>query len=48
MRVEDMDNGYKIFVHNLYFSSIDWHDKIEIENSIREVLTWYVIIIKLL
>lgn len=39
MRVEDMDNGYKIFVHNLYFSSIDWHDKIEIENSIREVLT---------
>lgn len=38
MRIENIEDGFKIFVHNTYFASINWHDKIEIENMIRDVL----------
>ncbi len=38
MRVESMDEDIRIFIHNFYFNNIDWHDKLEIETNIRDIL----------
>ena len=38
MKVESLDEGFRIFIHNCYSSTINFHNKVEIEDSIRSIL----------
>lgn len=38
MKVESVDEGFRIFIHNCYSDSVNFHNKTEIEDSIRNIL----------
>lgn len=38
MRIEYDNDDIKIFLHNCYLKDINWHDKIDIEDCIKNIL----------
>lgn len=38
VKVEKIDDGYKLFVHNVYFNNIDWDDKESVIDRIKEII----------
>lgn len=39
MKIEETDNGFYLFLNNIYFKEVDWNVKSSIEKSIREVFS---------
>lgn len=39
MKIEKIEEGYKLFVQNVYFKDINWNDKESVIERIKEIIT---------
>lgn len=39
MKIEKIEDGYKLFIQNVYFKDINWNDKESVIERIKEIIT---------
>lgn len=39
MKIEKIEEGYKLFIQNVYFKDINWNDKESVIERIKEIIT---------
>ena len=39
MKIEKIEDGYKLFIQNIYFKDINWNDKESVIERIKEIIT---------
>lgn len=38
MKIEKLEDGYKLFIQNVYFKDINWDDKESVIDRIKEII----------